>query len=115
MPNSRRNILQISSDHKTLCIDLTTGLLIEPPDDSPENKFYLGSLHIAPAFLELQINGCAGFHFTRLEESNHVRELERVSRYLVKNGVGGFWATVPTVSGEVFRKVCYSFQVPRKV
>ena len=44
-----------------------------------------------------------------------MRELGRVSRHLVQNGVGGFWATVPTVSGEVFRKVCYSFEVLRKV
>ena len=61
---------------------------------------------IAPGFLELQTNGLLGFHFTHFkDESQYAAEIDKVAKYLVTQGVVGFWATVPTVSGEDFKRV----------
>ncbi|KAK4922805.1 hypothetical protein LTR66_016576 [Elasticomyces elasticus] len=64
---------------------------------------------IAPGFLELQTNGLLGFHFTHSDgndggKERYGREVEKVAKYLVTQGVTGFWATVPTVSVEGFKK-----------
>ncbi|KAK5002764.1 hypothetical protein LTR28_011013, partial [Elasticomyces elasticus] len=64
---------------------------------------------IAPGFLELQTNGLLGFHFTHFDENDggeerYAGEVEKVARYLVTQGVTGFWATVPTVSVGDFKK-----------
>jgi len=61
---------------------------------------------IAPGFLELQTNGLLGFHFTHFQDEQHyATEIDKVSKYLVSQGVTGFWATIPTVSQEDIRKV----------
>lgn len=61
---------------------------------------------VAPGLLELQTNGLLGFHFTHFEdEAAYKKELERVAKFFATKGVTGFWATVPTVSQEDFRKV----------
>lgn len=61
---------------------------------------------IAPGFLELQTNGMRGFHFTHFEdEKQYASKIDEVSKYLVTQGVTGFWATIPTVSGENWKKV----------
>ncbi|KAL8672752.1 MAG: hypothetical protein Q9168_002806 [Polycauliona sp. 1 TL-2023] len=61
---------------------------------------------IAPAFIELQTNGCLGMHFTNFhDEKSYEANLEKVSRYLVEEGVGGFYVTLPTVKADVFKKV----------
>lgn len=61
---------------------------------------------IAPGFLELQTNGLLGFHFTCYEnDQQYQAELDKVSKYLVTQGVTGFWATIPTVSSDDFKKV----------
>ena len=70
---------------------------------------------IAPGFLELQINGLLGFHFTSLVDEEQYRlQLRRVASYLVRTGVTAFWVTIPTVTAADFRRVrttlCYLFQ-----
>lgn len=61
---------------------------------------------IAPGFLELQTNGLLGFHFTHCEDKEqYASEIDKVSKYLVTQGVTGFWATIPTVSRNDFQKV----------
>lgn len=61
---------------------------------------------IAPGFLELQTNGLLGFHFTHFEDAKqYSSEVDKVSKYLTTQGVTGFWATIPTVSGDDFKKV----------
>ena len=88
-----------------LCVDLDTGLIVDGDAESSSTHDLHGYI-IAPAFLELQTNGCAGFHFTHFEDAeSYQRNLLKVAQYLVSTGVGSFWATVPTVSSEVFKKV----------
>ncbi|KAJ9619149.1 hypothetical protein H2203_008477 [Taxawa tesnikishii (nom. ined.)] len=61
---------------------------------------------IAPGFLELQTNGLLGFHFTHFEnDQQYQAEIDKVSKYLVTQGVTGFYATIPTVSGDDFKKI----------
>ncbi|OCL12137.1 carbohydrate esterase family 9 protein [Glonium stellatum] len=61
---------------------------------------------IAPGFLELQTNGVNGFHFTHFEnEQQYEKQLEVTAKYYVTQGVTGFWATVPTVAEDKFKKI----------
>ena len=61
---------------------------------------------IAPGLLELQTNGLLGFHFTHFEnEQQYAAEVDKAAKYLVTQGVTGFWATVPTVSSDEFKQV----------
>ena len=61
---------------------------------------------IAPGFLELQTNGMRGFHFTHFEDAaSYASKIEDIANYLPKQGVTGFYATIPTVSSEKFKQV----------
>lgn len=94
---------------RSLYVSTESGCIV---DGRLAKDYEIHNLHgqiIAPAFLELQTNGCAGFHFTNFENSESYRErLENVSRFLVTCGVGSFWATIPTVSTKVFKNVSLS-------
>lgn len=74
-------------------------------------KFDLkGQYVVAPGFLELQINGLVGVHFTTLgqkgaKEGVDKSNLRKVARELVKKGVTAWWATVPTVAEERWQEV----------
>ncbi|PNS17029.1 Intracellular protein transport protein USO1 [Sphaceloma murrayae] len=70
---------------------------------------------IAPGFLELQTNGLLGFHFTHFKDAEtYAGEIDKVSRYLVTQGVTGFWATIPTVSSSDFKQILPSLK-PRQI
>ena len=91
---------------RPLYVDVESGCIVDTPDLKVGNVVDLHGQIIAPAFLELQTNGCAGFHFTHLEDPDtYHQNLAKVSRYLVTTGVGSFWATIPTVSPAVFKMV----------
>lgn len=61
---------------------------------------------VAPGFLELQTNGMRGFHFTHFEDhASYSRKLDEVAAYLPSQGVTGFYATIPTVASDEFKKV----------
>lgn len=61
---------------------------------------------IAPGLLELQTNGLLGFHFTHFtNEETYATEVDKAAKFLITQGVTGFWATIPTVSSEEFKKV----------
>lgn len=60
---------------------------------------------VAPGLIELQTNGLCGIHFTTLTEDNHEAALERVSLEMAKNGVTGWYATIPTVEGNRWKQV----------
>lgn len=63
---------------------------------------------LAPGFIELQTNGMRGFHFTHFDdEHSYAAKIDDVARYLVTQGVTGFYATIPTVASGKFRKVGY--------
>lgn len=69
---------------------------------------------IAPGLLELHTNGLLGFHFTHFtEEQEYAAQIDKAAKYLVTQGVTGFWATVPTVSSDKYKKVdMTSFHFP---
>lgn len=61
---------------------------------------------IAPGFLELQTNGVNGFHFTHFEnEEQYAKKIDETAKFYLSQGVTAFWATIPTVSEEVYKKV----------
>ncbi|KAF4550112.1 Hypothetical protein D9617_18g033030 [Elsinoe fawcettii] len=70
---------------------------------------------IAPGFLELQTNGLLGFHFTHFkDQDSYAAEIDKVSKYLITQGVTGFWVTIPTVSNQDFKQILPSLK-PREV
>ncbi|KAL8830662.1 MAG: hypothetical protein Q9170_005635 [Blastenia crenularia] len=91
---------------QSVFVNRSTGFIISPPKTSDYESIDLRNRILAPAFLELQTNGCAGVHFTNYSnDEEYLGNLERVSRWMVKRGVGGWWATVPTVEASVYRKM----------
>ena len=92
--------------NESVYIDEDTGMIIRQPAEMPSGFVDLRGRLLAPAFLELQTNGCLGFHFTNFKDVENYREdLERVSRHLVSQGVGAFYVTLPTVHRDIFKKV----------
>ncbi|GAB7352817.1 hypothetical protein MBLNU459_g3432t1 [Dothideomycetes sp. NU459] len=70
---------------------------------------------IAPGFLELQTNGLLGFHFTHFtSEEQYAAEVDKAAKFLVTQGVTGFWGTIPTVSSDDFKKILPSL-APREI
>ena len=87
-------------------VDLDTGCIVSEPYEDPLSVIDMHNYIIAPAYQELQINGCLGVHFTTFEEPrSYLNHLETVSRHLVSKGVGAFYVTLPTVSQNLYRKV----------
>ncbi|KAL8772468.1 MAG: hypothetical protein Q9209_002420 [Squamulea sp. 1 TL-2023] len=100
-----------------LYLDSNTGCFRPSPTHSHTRDFRtidMGNRIIAPAFIELQTNGCLGMHFTNFDdERSYDENLEKVSKYLVQKGVGGFYVTLPTVEAAVFKKILPQLK-PRK-
>ena len=91
---------------QTVYVDEQTGLIIPQPAQMPKDFVDLNGRILAPAYLELQTNGCVGIHFTNFRDpQSYCEGLQKVSRHLVRQGVGAFYATLPTVHREVFSKV----------
>lgn len=63
---------------------------------------------VAPGLIELQTNGLCGIHFTSLTEDDYEASLEKVSIEMAKNGVTGWYATIPTVEGARWKQVSMS-------
>ncbi|RFU28002.1 hypothetical protein B7463_g8328, partial [Scytalidium lignicola] len=69
------------------------------------NVIDLNDAVIAPGFLELQINGAYGFHFTHFTGATaYVDNVHQLAKQLPKHGVTGFYPTIPTVTKDVFQK-----------
>ena len=95
---------------KTIFVDIDSGLIVEEPEGfhSATSTTDLAGCIIAPAFVELQTNGCLGVHFTNYQNDQDYRDsLAMISQHLVRSGVGAFYVTLPTVESRVFRKVIY--------
>ena len=89
-----------------LVVSHNTGDILDASSDSDGEVIDLGGAIIAPGFLELQSNGMRGFHFTHFQdEESYAKKLDDIARYLPSQGVTGFWATIPTVASEEFKKV----------
>lgn len=76
--------------------------------DIKATKIDLGGEYlVAPGYLELQINGGWRVHFTTLgkEKGDEEERMRLVARELIKRGVTGWWATVPTVEEGRWKEV----------
>jgi len=60
---------------------------------------------LAPGLLELQTNGLCGVHFTTLTGDNYEAQLRWVAVEMARNGVSGWYATIPTVGEQEWKKV----------
>lgn len=64
---------------------------------------------VAPGYLDLQTNGMNGVHFTQLARDDVTRRddemLEDVSKMEVTHGVTAWWATLPTIQVDRWKKV----------
>ncbi|KAH0259155.1 Metallo-dependent hydrolase, partial [Aureobasidium melanogenum] len=70
---------------------------------------------IAPGLLELHTNGLLGFHFTHFnDEKEYAGQIDKAAKFLVTQGVTGFWATIPTVSSDEYKKIL-PFLKPRTI
>lgn len=69
-------------------MDLDTGYIVkEEPSERSSSVIDMHNRLIAPAFQELQINGCLGVHFTTfMDPRSYLSHLENVSRHLVTQG-----------------------------
>ena len=95
---------------ESIYVDEESGMIIRQPPEMPSDFVDLQGKLLAPAFLELQTNGCLGFHFTNFKDAeSYNEELERISRHLVSSGVFGFYVTLPTVHRDIFRQVFMVF------
>lgn len=90
-----------------------TGMIIGRTQNVPiqaDRYIDLQNRIVAPGFLELQTNGLRGFHFTHFDdEESYGKKIEEVATYLPSQGVTGFYATIPTVKSEEFKKVSIPF------
>lgn len=87
-------------------VDLDTGCIVDEPCEMAFSVVDMHNRLIAPAFQELQINGCLGVHFsTFMDTQSYLSHLEKVSRHLVTQGVSAFYVTLPTVSKDVYKKI----------
>ncbi|KAL8940164.1 MAG: hypothetical protein Q9216_002952 [Gyalolechia sp. 2 TL-2023] len=97
---------------QSVFVDTSTGLILSHPATSDFETLDLHDRILAPAFLELQTNGCVGAHFTNYSsDDEYLKNLEKVSRWMVKRGVGGWWATVPTVDKDLYKKASLAVSI----
>lgn len=70
-----------------LFVDLESGCFVRDPHEKPMIVIDLQGQILAPAFQELQINGCLGVHFTNFKNpQSYIEHLARVSRHLATQG-----------------------------
>ena len=81
-------------------------MIVQEPAEMPSDFVDLKNSVLAPAYLELQTNGSLGFHFTAFQDPHVYQEnLRKTSLHLVRQGVAGFYVTLPTVHRDVFTEV----------
>lgn len=85
------------------------GYIIDRPDDASScDTVDLAGAIVAPGYIELQTNGMRGFHFTHFDDAeSYAARVDEIARYLVTQGVTAFYATIPTVPSEEFKKVSH--------
>jgi N-acetylglucosamine-6-phosphate deacetylase len=93
---------------KNLVVSNDTGRIVDGDSSSGESTVDLDGAIIAPGLIELQTNGMRGFHFTHFEdEQSYAQKVDDVARYLPSTGCTSFYATIPTVSSDDFKKVVH--------
>lgn len=92
--------------HRELVVSNDTGRIADAiPSDGHSTVDLRGAI-VAPGLIELQTNGMRGFHFTHFEDAqSYAKKVEDVARYLPSTGCTSFYATIPTVTSDDFKKV----------
>jgi N-acetylglucosamine-6-phosphate deacetylase len=91
---------------KNLAVSNDTGRIVDGTTSKGHDTVDLGGAIIGPGLIELQTNGMKGFHFTYFaDEQSYAQKVEDVARYLPSTGCTSFYATIPTVSSDDFKKV----------
>lgn len=92
--------------HKDLHVSNDTGKIVDGTLSREQTAVDLGGAIIGPGLIELQTNGMRGFHFTHFEdEQSYAQKVADVAKYLPSTGCTSFYATIPTVSSDDFKKV----------
>ena len=92
--------------HKELVVSNDTGRIVDAAPSDGKSTVDLGGAIVAPGLIELQTNGMRGFHFTHFkDEQSYAEDVEEVARYLPSTGCTSFYATIPTVSSDDFKRV----------
>jgi N-acetylglucosamine-6-phosphate deacetylase len=73
----------------------------------PDEVIDLGGRIVAPGFIDVQLNGFAGFTFSVVPDdiTQYVKGLRRVNKKLVESGVTSYLPTFPSARSEVYHKV----------
>jgi N-acetylglucosamine-6-phosphate deacetylase len=96
-----------------LVVSDDTGLILPRTGYIGGDAVDLEEAIIAPGLLELHTNGLLGFHFTHFhDEKDYAAQIDNAAKFLVTQGVTGFWATIPTVSSDEYKKVDARFPSP---
>lgn len=91
---------------RDLVVSNDTGRILDDALSTDSDTVNLGGAIVAPGFIELQTNGMRGFHFTHFEDEQSYRQkVDEIARYLPSTGCTSFYATIPTVSSDDFKKV----------
>lgn len=91
---------------RPLTISTESGAILSDDEGQDGATVDLKGAIVAPGLIELQTNGMRGFHFTHFEdEQSYAKKLDDVAQYLPSTGVTSFYATIPTVSSDEFKKV----------
>ena len=95
---------------RDLWIDSTSGKIIAPQTafwhhyPRPAETIDLQGKIISPGFIELQLNGYAGFDFS-VPCHDYADRLKQTNRQLIKGGVTSYLATVTSAKPEVYHEV----------
>ncbi|KAI6849238.1 Metallo-dependent hydrolase [Hortaea werneckii] len=102
-------------ENRNLVISNSTGLIVDPAQATESNAIDLEGAIVAPGFIELQTNGMKGFHFTHFtDKDSYASKIDKVAQYLPSTGVTAFYATIPTVHSDDFKKILPSL-APRDI
>ncbi|KAI7340188.1 carbohydrate esterase family 9 protein [Hortaea werneckii] len=102
-------------ENRNLVISNSTGLIVDPVQATESHAVDLEGAIVAPGFIELQTNGMKGFHFTHFtDKDSYASKIDEVAQYLPSTGVTAFYATIPTVHSDEFKKILPSL-APRDI
>jgi adenine deaminase len=98
---------------RDLLISVTSGKIIHGQEafyvqhKTPDTVIDLGGRIVAPGFIDVQVNGAAGFDFSVLPDdmADYFAGVRRVNKALIQTGVTSYLPTLTSQRSEVYWKV----------